>query len=114
MEDLTYFGTLAASSSYGSLYLRHASDSTLAGEVSCVANMDNSYSSTDDRTLRRYAADGLALRETALFPLETVAGSPYHWYGRFVFYRSDGSERYVVMQLDPAAAAVQDFGIVTN
>jgi hypothetical protein len=34
-------------------------------------------------------------------------------YGRFVFYRSDGSERYVVMQLDQAAAVVQDFGIAT-
>jgi hypothetical protein len=49
----------------------------------------------------------------ALFPAETLGGSPRPWYGRFVFYRSDGSERYVVMQLDQAAAALQDFGIVT-
>jgi chitinase len=112
VDDLTYFGTLAASS-YAWMYLRHAADSTAAGEISCIATSDSSYSSNDDRTLRRYAADGLALREMALFPVETLAGSPYHWYGRFVFYRSDGSERYVVMQLDQAAAAVQDFGIAT-
>lgn len=112
VDDLTYLGTLAASSNAW-MYVRHATDSTAVGEISCIANSDGSYSSNDDRTLRRYAADGLSVREMALFPVETLAGAPYHWYGRFVFYRSDGSERYVVMQLDQAAAALQDFGIAT-
>jgi hypothetical protein len=38
---------------------------------------------------------------------------PVPWHGRFVFYRSDGTERYVVLQLDPGAAATYDWGIVT-
>jgi hypothetical protein len=112
VDDLTYLGTLAAPTA-GWMYLRHAAGSTTAGELSCVTTGDASYSSSDDTALRRYSSDGLALLETALFPVETLAGSPFHWFGRFVFYRSDGTERYVVMQLDPAAAAVQDFGIVT-
>jgi len=67
----------------------------------------------DDRTLRRWAADGLALRESLPFPTETIGGALFHWQGRFVFYRSDGTERYVLMQLETAAGALQDFGFVT-
>jgi len=35
------------------------------------------------------------------------------WQGRFVFYRSDGSVRYVVLQVDPTSGAASDFGFVT-
>ncbi len=110
LDDLTSVGALWPSSG-GWRSIRHASSS--ATEISCVATSDVPYSSYDDRSLRRFAADTLELRETAMFPLEAIGGTRYPWSGRFVFYRSDGTERYVIMQLDSNAGQAQDFGIAT-
>jgi hypothetical protein len=77
---------------------RHVSDSTGRHELSCIASGDP-YSYDDDRTLRRFSAADLSLRETAVFPVDPSGPTP--WRGRYVFYRSDGVERYVVMPLEP-------------
>ena len=113
-DDLSSAGVLPRPSAVA-LLLRHVSDSTVAGEISAVASADDPFvfSPPDDRTLRRWAADGLALRESLPFPTETIGGALFRWQGRFVFYRSDGTERYVLMQLETAAGALQDFGFVT-
>ena len=58
-------------------------------------------------------ANGLAARESVRFTFQAVGGQPVQWFGRCVFYKSDGTERYVVLQLDPTAGALQDFGLVT-
>ncbi|HET7788293.1 MAG TPA: hypothetical protein VFL36_20135 [Myxococcales bacterium] len=111
IEDLTNAGTLAHAAS-SQLFLRHLSDSTAAGEISAIATADSQFfNTTDDQTLRRWDSNGLVLRESVPFPLEAVGTGSFKWSGRFVFYRSDGSERYVVLQLDPAAAVLQDFGV---
>jgi len=111
-DDLTAAGTLGLPNS--GLLLRSVSDSTAAGEISALASPDPSFfGGTDDRTLRRWSSDGLVQLESAPLPSELVGASSFPWNGRFVFYRSDGSERYVVLQLDPAASALQDFGMVT-
>ncbi|HET9753210.1 MAG TPA: hypothetical protein VFP52_09615, partial [Myxococcales bacterium] len=65
----------------------------------------------DDQALRRWDSNGLTQLDSVPFPAETVGAASFKWSGRFVFYRSDGSERYVVLQLDPAAAVLQDFGV---
>jgi hypothetical protein len=93
-----------------SLLLRHLSDST-AGEISAVASADDFFFPfTDDRTLRRWAADTLAARESVAFPSETATS---RWQGRFVFYRSDGTERYVLLQLvDQQTGVASDYGFV--
>ena len=79
-----------------------------------MASVDSSFfGSADDRTLRRWTSDGLVQLESAPLPSERVGAASFSWNGRFVFYRSDGSERYVVLQLDPAAGVLQDFGMVT-
>lgn len=112
-DDLSAAGTLPHLSGV-SLLLRHVSDSTAAGEISAVSTGDDPflYPPLDDRMLRRWTADGLIAREALIFPAELVGTASFRWQGRFVFYRSDGSERYVLMQLDPAAGALQDFGFV--
>jgi hypothetical protein len=107
VDDLTSVGALTTVTY--STYLRHASDSTARGELSCIASGDL-YSYYDDRTLRRFSAADLSLRETAVFPVDP-SGLP--WRGRYVFYRSDGTERYVVMQLDSSVSGQQAFGIAT-
>jgi len=108
VDDLTSVGALTTVTY--STYLRHASDSTARGELSCIASGDP-YSYYDDRTLRRFSAADLSPRETAVFPVDPSGPTP--WRGRYVFYRSDGTERYVVMQLDPSVSGQQAFGIAT-
>jgi len=111
VDDLSLIGTLPGAPPYSSLAVRHAADSTAAGEISCITNGNATSSSYsyDDTFLRRFAADGLLQKEAALFPFDAPSGA--RWNGRYVFYRSDGSERYVLMQLDPPSS--QQFGIAT-
>jgi chitinase len=113
-EDLTVAGTLNRSGSY-SFSIRHLADSTSAGRLSAITSPDSgySYSSVDDQVLRSWSATDLTALEVAPLPSEPVGGTPYRWAGRFVFYRADGSVRYVLLQLDPAAGLLQDFGWVT-
>jgi hypothetical protein len=115
-DDVSLSGSLAQSPNFG-LTLHHLDDSTAAGEISAIASQDaqsNVFPAPDDRTVRRWAASGLTAKESLLLPNTAVNGSTgFQWSGRFVFYRSDGSERYIVLQLDPAAGAVNDFGVVT-
>jgi chitinase len=115
-EDLVSDGVLAQGSGlYTSLLLRQLDDSSAIAEVSAVASPSSTlyYNGADDGSLRRWSANGLGMRETLSYPSDLSSGTPRQWYGRFVFYRSDGSERYVVLQLDPAAGAAHDFGVVT-
>jgi chitinase len=111
-DDLAPAGSLIRAPNT-SLLLRHVSDSTAAGEISAVAGVDTQFFGPDDRTLRRWNADGLSLLESAPLPFEAVGSASFAWNGRFVFYRSDGTERYIMLQLDPAAGVAQDFGVVT-
>jgi chitinase len=112
-EDLTVAGSLNRPTSY-SFAIRHLSDSTAAGQLSAITSADTaSYSSTDDQALRSWSAADLTSVDVAPLPTETVGGTAYHWGGRFVFYRSDGSARYVLLQLDPASGVLEDFGWVT-
>jgi chitinase len=114
-EDLSFAGSLrAGASGSASLLARHLSDSTEANEISAITRSDSTdYSYEDDEVLQRYEAASLGLLETAPFPSELVNGAPFPWRGRYVFYRSDGSERYVILQLDPASGALLDFGVAT-
>ncbi|HEX4385401.1 MAG TPA: PKD domain-containing protein [Myxococcales bacterium] len=114
-DDLAAIGTLAHSANF-SLSLHHSDDSTTIGEISAIASQDAQpifFPTPDDRTVRRWSTNGLTAKESLLLPSATIGAASFNWSGRFVFYRSDGSERYIVLQLDPAAGATQDFGVVT-
>jgi chitinase len=111
-EDLTSAGTLSNSGIYG-LVARHLSDSTAAGQLSAITTGGDIYSTGSDAALRRWSATGLTQLEVTIFPSELVGTTSYRWGGRFVFYRSDGSARYVLLQFDPASGVLQDFGWVT-
>jgi hypothetical protein len=111
-EDLTSAGALTSSAGYG-FQARHLSDSTAAGTLSAITTPDGYYGSGSDSTLRRWSAADLTQLEVALLPSELVHATSYRWGGRYVFYRSDGSARYVLLQLDPASGVLQDFGWVT-
>jgi len=111
-DDLTAGGTLGHPNG-ATVLIRHLSDSAAAGEISAVTGADSPFfNGPDDQALRRWRASDLSQIESVPFPSEVLGPNSFHWNGRFAFYRSDGSERYVVLQLDPAAAALQDFGVV--
>ena len=113
-EDLAFAGSLRSGvSTYTSFAARYVSDSTAGGELSAVTGSYDEYYSYDDLALRRYESDSLGLLEVAPFPSELVNGTAFRWRGRYVFYRSDGTERYVIAQLDPGSGALFDFGLVT-
>jgi hypothetical protein len=106
VDDLTVAGALWSTPS---TYARYASDSPGRGEISCIAGTD-AYSYYDDRALRSFGSSDLSPRPTATFPVDPAGPTP--WRGRYVFYRSDGSERYVVLQLDGGTGA-GGFGVAT-
>ncbi|MCA1827405.1 MAG: PKD domain-containing protein [Myxococcales bacterium] len=107
-DDLSALGTLARPPN-ASLTLRHLSTSA-TGEISAIANADGTFFGADDQTLRRWAANDFSARESIRFPAGTSAS---RWQGRFVFYRSDGSERYVLLQLvDQTTSVGSDYGFV--
>jgi hypothetical protein len=113
VEDLIPAGSLVRTT-YGSLTIQHLSDSTAAGRLSAITSADSGYySGLPDQLLRSWSAADLTPLEVAPLPTEAIGGVAYRWGGRFVFYRSDGSARYVLMQLDPTSGALQDFGWVT-
>jgi hypothetical protein len=113
-EDLAFAGSLRSGvSTYTSFAARHVSDSTAGGELSAITGSYDEYYSYDDLALRRYQSDSLGLLEVAPFPSELVNGTAFRWRGRYVFYRSDGTERYVIAQLDPDSGALFDFGVAT-
>lgn len=113
IDDLAPAGKLAHATN-SNLVVRQLDDSTAAGEISAVASEDNGFffSLPDGHTLRRWDANGLTAKEVLPLPRELVNSTAFQWSGRFVFYRSDGTERYVVLQLDPAAGSLRDFGVV--
>ena len=111
-EDLTAAGNLTRIQ-YGYLSIHHLDDSTAAGELSAFTGSDSgyyAYGTTNDQVLRRWTAADLTQREALPLPTATVGGQPYRWAGRYVFYRSDGTARFELLQLDPMAGVVDDFG----
>jgi hypothetical protein len=108
-DDLSALGTLAHPQNV-SLLVRHLSTST-TGEISAITNSDDPFFfGPDDRGLRRWAASDFSARESIRFPAETATT---RWQGRFVFYRSDGTERYVLAQLvDQTTGVGSDYGFV--
>ncbi|HSN15828.1 MAG TPA: PKD domain-containing protein [Anaeromyxobacteraceae bacterium] len=95
----------------------HADHSSAQQAVSIVPK--NDYGQTDaDTVLKRftvYAASPKtypASGTPVALPTLAIDGGPYAAHGRYVFYRSDGSKRYVVTRTAPGAAATL-FAIAT-
>ncbi|HET9551529.1 MAG TPA: Ig-like domain-containing protein [Anaeromyxobacteraceae bacterium] len=116
--DATLSGTSYFFSNVGSLgdlalgnfqLVTHADHSTARQAVSIVPK--NDYGQTDaDTVLKRFSAAGAspasypASAAPVSLPTLAVDGAPYLAHGRYVFYRSDGSKRYVLLRTPPGAA----------
>jgi len=108
-SDIVYTGALQ-----GLSYIRHASHSSAAGQLVAIpdvgyftsATADTSLGSYDDRYFTPIAGS------TVTLPHWAGPGSGYLTHGRFVFWRSDASKRYAVVQGDAASPVASSFGVV--
>lgn len=56
----------------------------------------------------------LTLRKMVILPDFSITGSPYPAHGRYVFVNPEGTEYYVIVQVDSAAAQINDFGLIVG
>ncbi len=108
-DDLGYAGSLAGTG----LSLRQLADSAAAGTVSALARDLSDWSTSDADRLLRWRSSDLSPLDRALLPRRTVGGIAYRYFGRGVFYRADGTERYVLLQLDQASGILDGFALAT-
>jgi hypothetical protein len=100
--DMIYTGSLAMNT--GRLY--SVAHSTEAGKV--LVTETGSSTRVDV-----YDAAFLAYHTSITLPRFSTPGGEFDTYGRFVFYNSDGSLFHVLLQVDPMAGALNDYGIAT-
>lgn len=104
-------GTLGNLPFPGYLPTRHADHSTVKQQISIIPNADSGQPDADT-VLRRFGAPaGLPSSypesgASVALPSVVVDSLIYKGHGRWVFYRSDGSARYVVLAPPPAATTV--------
>jgi hypothetical protein len=103
-QDMTYNGSLAAT---GLASIRHLTHSQAANKVLGIP------SATDTQVvLANY--EHLTLDRKVALPPFVVGGASYSSHGRFVFANAAGTAFYTIVQANPNAALLRDFGVVTS
>ena len=106
-DDITYNGALQ---NLGSIM--HLSHSSAIGKV--IAIPANTFSVLDsDTEIRTFAYDFLTFEQSVPLPRFIIGSRNYVGHGRFVFYNSDASKTFVVLQADSTSGAIYDYGVVT-
>ncbi len=107
--DMTYAGSLEATARV--LWADH---SATAGKVLAVPG--EPYWPPEpgaDQAIRVYGDQFLGLQETTPLPRVGVAGKGYPAHGRFAFFSSDGTRRFVVFDVDAASGLLFPTGAVS-
>jgi chitinase len=99
-EDMIYQGVLLDLTTI--TWLDHSST---IGDVAVVSN--------EDEAVRIFDYESLALEATVPLPTAVSEGTAYPLHGRWVFYRSDGSEYYVLVRIDASAGVPFGEGVLT-
>lgn len=104
--DITYNGALQNLTS-----IAHLSHSSAIGKVAAIPA--NSYFVLDsDTEIRTFGYDYLTFEQSIPLPRFIFGNGNYAGHGKFVFYNSDGSKVFVVVQADASSGALYDYGIV--
>ena len=106
-QDMTYNGSLSELS-----LIEHLSHSSAADKVIAIPGADWIPPDDEDTELQIYDYDFLNFEESVSLPNFIVNGNAYPGHGRYVFFNSDGSAYYVVMQADETSGMLYDFGVV--
>lgn len=107
--DMAYAGGLQ-----GLSLVRHASHSSTAKELVAIPDVGYSTPATADTVFESFDDTYFTLvaGSTVTLPRWAGPGSGYLTHGRFVFWRSDATKRYAIVQGDPGTAAASWFGVV--
>ncbi|HYF00666.1 MAG TPA: fibronectin type III domain-containing protein [Planctomycetota bacterium] len=110
-EDMRYRGSLMN----GTLRkVQSVAHSAAAGRIAAIPAVYDLGAFVHDDTEVRFFGDVYAdFRSRRALPRFAVGPNTYAGQGRFVFWRSDGSRCYVLVQADPAASLALDWGLVT-
>jgi hypothetical protein len=92
--------------------VRHMSHSSAIGKV--IAIPDNGYGITSaDTEIRIFVYNFLTFEQSIKLPHFVVGNNQYAGHGRFVFYNSNGTKSFVVLQADAGSGMLYDYGVVT-
>jgi chitinase len=100
-QDMIYNGSLSMTSGLQSVAHSAEAGKVIAAEAGSSTRVDV------------YGDEFLAYQTSITLPQFSTPGGDFDTYGRFVFYRSDGSLFHVLLQADPAAGASNDYGVAT-
>ncbi len=100
-QDMLYNGSLSMTSK-----VEYAEHSTASNKV-LVIDEDQ------DTELQTYGYDFLAFEGSTPLPDFEIPTGTFDSHGRFVFYNSDGTQHYVIVQADPSSALLLDYGVVS-
>jgi hypothetical protein len=110
-EDMTYAGKLEGSKRLQ--HLAHSRAGKVVVSIPAVESTAYPKAPNEDARIVLHSDDFLALKRTLGLAAFTLGGKTAVSHGRFVFARTDGSEYYVVVQADPSAGFLADYGLVT-
>lgn len=105
-EDMTYNGSFSNLSG-----VRHLSRSAAAGKVVVIPDITYSSTTVNDQQLQWYNYDYLTFASSVTLTKFMVGTRQYAGHGRFVFYNSAGTKVFVLLQADPTAGLLYDYGI---
>lgn len=112
-DDILYAGTLeGVGSTYYSATVRWASHSAVRNEVAMIP-INTSLTDTADQKLDLLSGDYFALTSSIALPQIAVSGQGFAGHGRYVFHRSDGNARYVIVATDGGTSLPSQYGVVT-
>lgn len=108
-EDMIYNGALS-----NTTYIRSLAHSKKANRVIVIpqANYISGDANTDT-VVQTYTYSYLTLRKKTILPSFEVGIQKYAAHGRFVFYNSDSSKYFIVVQADQSSGLLNDYGIVS-
>lgn len=108
-EDMTYNGKLSNTN-----YVRFLTNSSKAKKVVVIPDITwYSTNKDEDTVIQIYNYEYLSLKETKTLPNFKINTKSYAAHGRFVFYNSDASKFFVIVQADENSGLLNDFGIIS-
>jgi chitinase len=108
-SDMAYVGALQ-----GLSLVRHASHSSVAKQLVAIPDVGYLTSTTADTAFQSFDDTYFTpvSGSTVNLPPWAGPGSGYVTHGRFVFWRSDASKRYAILQGDGGTPVATEFGVV--
>ena len=107
--DMIYAGRIGNAALASGEQLAWVSESVAADELAALTVPAEA---GGDPELRTYVATTMAPASSRTLAKLGVAGVTHATHGRFVFHRSDGTERYVLVSIDDAGGLASNTGLV--